>query len=41
MTDKKPRIPREVKWFLAFWLSVIGLLALAAFLIDINYQQSL
>jgi hypothetical protein len=41
MKEKKPMMPREVKWFLAFWFTVIALLAVAAFVIDVAHQQSL
>lgn len=36
--EKKPRIPKPVKFFVLGWGTVIALLALAAYIVDIANQ---
>lgn len=35
MEEKEPKIPKPVKYFLLGWGTVIGLLAVAAYIVDV------
>ena len=38
MEEKKPKVPKPVKYFTLFWGTVIALLAVAAYIVDVMNQ---
>ena len=38
MEEKKPKVPKPVKYFLLGWGSVIAMLAVVAYIIDVMNQ---
>ena len=36
--EKKPKIPKPIKYFASFWGTVIALLAVAAYIVDVMNQ---
>lgn len=38
MEEKKPKVPKPVKYFVLGWTTVIGLLAVVAYIVDVMNQ---